>query len=132
MTHRIADTRRPAPRGFTLLEMTIALVIGLFVSILLMELGFFVKNNPEALSMVDTQYETLREMERITGEYRNRLEQGTLNLDSMLSNWSASNGVTVSEETVSITSTDGSVTFSGVRKVHVTKDGQTFTAYFTE
>ena len=120
------------PRGFTLIEVLATLVIGLLVSTLLIELGFFLKHNPEALSMVDTQFATMREMEKVVGEYRNELDDGTLNLNSLLNNWTTEQGVTMNQETVSVSSTDGSFTFSNVRRVRMIKNGQAVTAYFTE
>ncbi|MBU1001962.1 MAG: prepilin-type N-terminal cleavage/methylation domain-containing protein [Proteobacteria bacterium] len=129
MTKKLNPSRSA---GFTLIEVIAALVVGLLVSTLLVELGFFLKHSPEALDMVDTQYETLREMERVTSQYRNELENGTLNLSSLLTNWSAESGVTLTKETVNVSATDGSFTFHGIHKVQITKSGQSMTAYFTE
>lgn len=129
-----AATKRNArrSRGFTLIEMIAALTIGLLVATVLIELGFFLKHNPNALLMVGTQYATLQELERVTGEYRHEIENGDLDLNSLLGGWTTENGVTMSQETISVGSSDGSFTFHNVRKVTMTKDGQAVHAYFTE
>ncbi|BBD08526.1 type II secretion system protein [Desulfovibrio ferrophilus] len=118
--------------GFTLLEVVLALVIGLSMCLLLIQVGNILKMGPQTVSMVDVQYDTMREVEQLVSEYREELSEDSLNLNSLLSNWASDNDVTITTQTISVGATDGSYTFSNVRQVQMSKNGQSITAYFTE
>lgn len=118
--------------GFTLLEVVLALVIGLSMCLLLIQVGNILKLGPQTVNMVDQQYDTMREVEQVVSEYRKELSTSNLDLDSLLNNWGSDNAVAVSTQTISVSATDGSYTFNNVRQVQMSKNGQSVTAYFTE
>ena len=124
--------RKRSAKGFTLLEIIIAMVIGLWVSALLVQINSILNGGADTIALLDAQYEAMGELERFTDTYRANLDSDTLNLDSLINSWATENSVTVDSSTITVSSTDGSLSFSGIRKVVMTKDGQTITAYFTE
>jgi len=118
--------------GFTLIEIVVAMVMGLLLCVLALQLSNVLSRTSDSVADVELQYETIREMERIVSEYRHEIQEDDLDLDSLLSHWAPDGGVDIANETVSVSSTDGSLSFSGVRKVRLSKGGQSITAYFTE
>lgn len=126
-------TRRTRP-GFTLLEIILTLIVGLSLCALLAQVGYQAAATPGSSFILDNEFDAIQEAEQITAEYRKRLDQDTLNLDSLLDNWSAAQGVSIQVDTIGVSSEDGSFSFSNatVRRVRITKNGQTITTYFTE
>ena len=118
--------------GFTLVEIIIAMVIGLWVCTLLVQINTILEGGVDTLSILDAQYEVMGDLERFTNEYRTKLDEDSLDLDSLINSWTSQNGASIQTSTISVSSTDGSLSFSGIRKVEMTKNGQTITAYFTE
>lgn len=121
-----------SPRGFTLLELILALIIALSMCLALIQIGRILDQGPQTVEMVDRQYDVLREAESMISEYREELEQDNLNLNTLLGSWSSDNGVAVTSETVSVSAADGSYTFSSVRRVTLSKDGQSVSIYLTQ
>lgn len=121
-----------SPRGFTLIELILALVIGLSMCLVLIQIGRILEGGTQTVQMVDRQYDVLREAESMISEYREELEQDSLNLNTLLGSWSSDNGVAVSSQSVSVSAADGSYTFSNVRRVTLSKDGQSVSIYLTQ
>ncbi|WP_461208250.1 type II secretion system protein [Desulfocurvus sp. DL9XJH121] len=120
--------------GFTLLEIILVLVVGMLLTALLVQMGYQAAEATRAMRMVNLEFETIREAERVTAKYRKRIEENALNLDSLLNSWTADDGVTMDSDPITVHSTDGGYTFryATIRRVTLTKDGQTMAAYFTE
>lgn len=121
-----------SPLGFTLLEVILALVIGLSMCTLLVQIGQILEQGPQTVEMVDRQYDVLREAESMISEYREELEEDNLDLSTLLDTWSSDNGVAVSSETVTVSAADESYTFSNVRRITLSKDGQSVSIYLTQ
>lgn len=121
-------------QGFTLLEVILSLVVGLALCALLAQIGYQAASTPESMFILDVGYDTIQEAEKLTAEYRERIDEDNLDLDNLLNNWAAGQNVDIQVDTIGVSSTDGGFTFSNavIRRVRISKDGQTLTTYFTE
>jgi len=121
--------------GFTLIELIITLTLGLTLAVMLVvTTGRMYTLSPMGLHDLDTQYELLLEMEDLTGEYRSRIEAGTLDLSSLMSGWTTSGaGVTLTYAQVAVADTGAAYTVgTDVYKVTMAEGDHSISAYFTE
>ena len=127
--------RLPPAGGFTIIEIIITLTLGLtLAAMLVVTTDRMYTHSPMGLFDLETQYGLLQEMEDLTGEYRGRIEAGTLDLPSMLAGWTTTDSdVTMSYQTVSVTDTGNAYTVgASVYKVTMTNGDCTVRAYFTQ
>ena len=135
----MTDSEHASPRtlrnGFTLIEVIIMLTLGLTLAAMLVVTtdSMFTKS-PMGQHDLDTQYELLQEMEDLTGEYRTRIEAGTLTLATLLSGWTPTDAaVTMNYAAVNVSDTGGTYTVgSTVYKVTMANGNHSISAYFTE
>jgi len=124
-------TRRA--KGFTLLELILAIVIGFSLCSLLIQMGTMSRHHTDALFTAETQTDLLRESELLVSEYRDRLGNASPNVEAMLTDWAPGNGVVKSLDRIVVQDTGGSFQFTvRIYKVGLTRDGQTYYTYFTE
>jgi len=127
---------RRARRGFTLIELIVVFVIGAVLATLVTTVAqqHMPHFGNETVIQVDRQYDLLREIERLQAAYRQQLEAGTLNLNTLLAGWTPdSTGVTLAVEAHTVSDTGGTFTFSTpLRKVRFTCGDYVMYAYFAQ
>ncbi len=132
----VASPSPPHGRGgFTLIEIIITLTLGLtLAAMLVVTTDRMYTMSPMGQHDLDTQYDLLLEMEDLTGEYRGRIDAGTLNLSNLLSGWTPTNaGVTLSYQTVNVSDTGGAYAVGAdVYQVTMTNGNHSISAYFTQ
>ncbi len=133
----ISSPRRTQPQGFTLLELILVLIIGVSLSMLLIQISHISIQGTDAPTNIKDRFLVLQEAEKLNSDYRDALEAededgDDLDLSTLLSSFEPSNSVTKSITSMTITSTDNTITFSGLQRARLTKDGQSFNLYFTE
>lgn len=122
-------------RGFTLIELIIMLVVGATLSALVLTIAqqTLPHFGEETVIQVERQYDLLREVERLQSAYREDIEDGDLNLATLLSSWTPGTGTTSQVSTSTVSDTTGSFTYStSIYKVRFSSGDYFMDAYFAQ
>lgn len=122
-------------RGFTLVEVIVTLTLGLtLATMLVVTTNKMYTMSPMSQHDLDTQYELLLEMEDLTGDYRSRIDAGTLDLSALLAGWTVTAaGVSMNYAQVAVADTGATYSVgTAVYKVTMSENGLSLSAYFTE
>ena len=123
--------------GFTLIEVIITLLVMAIVATMLVSvMGTNLTKSASPVGMVGDQYKTVEQMEMLTSQYRQQIQNGTLNLASFKATYVDTNTTYVDTATTgfyTLTSTTGGTTYTSQQVLLVTlKDGDQFVqAVFT-
>ena len=123
--------------GFTLIEVIITLVVMAIVATMLVSvMGPNLTKSAAPVGMVGDQYKTVEQMEMLTSQYRQQIQNGTLNLASFKATYVDTNTAyvdTANTQLLNLTSTTGGTTYTSQQVLLVTlKDGDQFVqAVFT-
>ena len=118
-------------RGFTLIEVLITIVIiGIAAALFVAYLGTGFTRSPVSSGMVQSQYVLIQQMELITVQYRNEINNGTLNLTNFQT-WVNTNYAGVASTSLT-TLTSGTYITQQVLLVTLTNGQQTLVSIFTQ
>jgi prepilin-type N-terminal cleavage/methylation domain-containing protein len=133
LAHRIRSGGR---EGFTLIEVIITLVVmAIAATMLVSVMGTNLTKSAVPVGMVGDQYKTVEEMEKLTSQYRQQIQSGTLNLASFKATYVDTNTYVDTARTgfYTLSSTTGGTTYTSQSVLLVTlKDGDQYVqAIFT-
>ena len=117
-------------RGFTLIEVIITItLIAVAAALFVSYMGTSFTQSPVSSGMVAKQYALIQQMELITSEYRQEINEGTLNLDNFKTYIDANYGTASTEKT---TLDSGTYITQEFLQVTLTDGDQTMISIFTQ
>lgn len=119
-------------KGFTLIEVIVAItLIAVAAALFVSYLGTSLTKSPVPAGLVRNQYILIEEMELITNQYRQQLNNGTLTTLAAFQTYIDTNYVG-SANTLLTTLTSGTYTTQQVLQVTLTNGQQTLLSIFTQ
>jgi prepilin-type N-terminal cleavage/methylation domain-containing protein len=122
-------------RGFTLIEIIITItLIAIAAALFVAYLGTGFTKSPVSSGLVQSQYALIQEMELITIQYRNELNNGTLDLTNFKTSYVDINPYVDAPNTLltTFTSTSGTYTTQQVLQVTLKNGDQALVSIFTQ
>jgi len=120
-------------RGFTLIEVIITIIITAIAATLFVAyMGTSFTKSPASSALVNKQYALIQQMELITIQYRQEINNGTLNLTNFKTAYVDTNPNVDSANTFFTTLTSGTYTTQQVLQVTLKDGDQTLLNIFTQ
>jgi prepilin-type N-terminal cleavage/methylation domain-containing protein len=120
-------------RGFTLIEVTITIIIAAIAATLFVTyMGTSFTKSSASSALVNRQYALIQQMELITIQYRQEINNGKLNLANFKTTYVDTNPNVDSANTVFTTFTSGAYTTQQVLQVTLKDGDQTLLNIFTQ